>query len=420
MRRAPALSFLLVTVFLDMLGLGLVVPILPALLTAVTADAAGAVLWSGLLGSSFGLLQFAVAPLLGRVSDRYGRRPVLLASLGCLGVDWLAHAMTPGLWALLLFHSLAGACAGTQTVVNAYLADVVEPAERARAYGLVGAAFGLGFVAGPTIGGLLGAVDVTLPFYAAAVLCFAGAAYGWFVLPESRPGDGRTPLSLRMANPVSAIAAALSRPRAGRPGAGRPGAGRRGLGRLAYARLFADVSRMTFQSVWSFFLTFRFGWNTTHVGLVMAASALAGALFQALAVGPVVRRLGDKRAAVAGGLIGAVSLAGLAVASSPLMLYAFQALGVLGGFGSAAAQSWISRSIGDDEQGTVQGALTAIAAAAETVVPLAAGAAFGWALTAYAAPGLVFLGAAAFAVASTALLVTTPPPGSAAERSGDR
>ena len=168
-------------------------PIVPALMAAVTPDAAAAVRWSGLLGSAYGLLQFVVAPLLGRLSDRYGRRPVLLASLGCLGVDWLAHAVSPSPWPLLVFHCLAGACAGTTTVVNAYIADVTAPEARARAYGLVGAAFGVGFVAGPVLGGLLGTVGVRLPFLAAAALSFANVAYGWFVLPESRPGDRTTP-----------------------------------------------------------------------------------------------------------------------------------------------------------------------------------------------------------------------------------
>ncbi|MEV6801568.1 MFS transporter [Micromonospora rifamycinica] len=243
MRRTPALSFLLVTVFLDMLGLGLIVPIVPALLTAVTEDAAAAVCWSGVLGSSYGLLQFVVSPLLGRLSDRYGRRPVLLVSLSCLGVDWLAHAASPSPWTLLLFHALAGACAGTNTVVNAYLADATAPEARSRAYGLVGAAFGLGFVAGPTVGGLLGTVDVRLPFLAAAALSFANVGYGWFVLPESRPGDRTTPLTLRTANPVSAVAVVLRRP---------------ALGRLAYARCCADVARMTHQATWTFFLTHQF------------------------------------------------------------------------------------------------------------------------------------------------------------------
>ncbi|SCF19347.1 MFS transporter, DHA1 family, tetracycline resistance protein [Micromonospora matsumotoense] len=392
MRRAPALSFLLVTVFLDMLGLGLVVPIMPALLSAVTEDAGAAVRWSGLLGSVYGLLQFVVSPLLGRLSDRYGRRPVLLVSLSCLGVDWLAHAISPGPWTLLLFHALAGACAGTYTVVNAYLADVTAPEARARAYGLVGAAFGLGFVAGPTIGGLLDTVDVRLPFLAAAALSLANVGYGWFVLPESRPGDRTTPLTLRTANPVSAIAVVLRRPV---------------LGRLGYARLCADIARMTHQSTWTFFLTHQFAWGTARVGAVLAAGALAGALFQARAVGPIVRRLGDKRAAVAGGVLGVAALAGTAFATTPWLLHLLQAVGVLASVGGAAAQSWLSRAVRADEQGTVQGALTGIDAAAETVVPVLVGTAFAWSLT-HAAPGLVFAAAAVFAAGSTLLLATTP------------
>lgn len=392
MRRAPALSFLLVTVFLDMLGLGLIVPIVPALMTAVTQDATAAVFWSGVLGSIYGLLQFVASPLLGRLSDRYGRRPILLASLTCLGVDWLAHATSPGPWTLLAFHALAGACAGTYTVVNAYIADITKPESRARAYGLIGSAFGLGFVAGPIIGGLLGAVDVRLPFFAAAALSFANVAYGWFVLPESWPGDRTAPLTLRMANPVGSIAVVLRRPM---------------LGRLAYARFCADVARMTHQSTWTFFLTYQFAWSTARIGVVMAAGALASAVFQARAVEPVVRRLGDKRAAIAGSLLGVASLAGTAFVSEPWMLYVLQAVGVLGSLAGAATQSWISRSVRADEQGTVQGALTAIGAGAETVVPAAAGVAFGWSLT-YASPGLVFVGAAACAAVSALLLAATP------------
>ncbi|MBO4161561.1 MFS transporter [Micromonospora antibiotica] len=392
MRRTPALSFLLVTIFLDMLGLGLIVPTVPALLTAVTADAAAAVRWSGLLGSLYGLLQFVVSPLLGQLSDRYGRRPVLLVSLGCLGVDWLAHASSPGPWTLLVFHSLAGACAGTYTVVNAYLADVTAPEDRAGAFGAVGAAFGLGFVAGPVVGGLLGTVDVRLPFLAAAALSFANVGYGWLVLPESRPGDRSTPLTLRTANPVSAIVVVLRRPV---------------LGRLAYARFCADVARMTHQSTWTFFLTHQFAWGTARVGVVLAAGALAGALFQARAVGPIVRRLGDKRAAVFGGVLGVATLAGTAFVSTPWLLHVLQAVGVLATVGGVAAQAWLSRIVRADEQGTVQGALTGIGAAAESVVPVLAGAVFAWSLS-HASPGLVLAGAAGWAAGSTLLLATAP------------
>jgi MFS transporter, DHA1 family, tetracycline resistance protein len=217
MVRAPAISFLFVTVFIDMLGLGLVVPIVPALMTAITGHVAAAARWSGPITSSYGLLQFLAAPMLGRLSDRYGRRAVLLTSLSFLGMDYLAHAISPTPWLLLLFHGLAGACAGTNTVVNAYIADVTTPELRAQEYGLVGSAFGLGFIAGPTIGGLLGALDVRLPFYAAAGLAFANVAYGYLILPESRQGDRSTPLTFRVANPIAALARVARRPVLGSP-----------------------------------------------------------------------------------------------------------------------------------------------------------------------------------------------------------
>ncbi|MDP9793511.1 DHA1 family tetracycline resistance protein-like MFS transporter [Catenuloplanes nepalensis] len=391
MRRVPALSFLLVTVFLDMLGLALIVPIMPALLAGVTGGAASAALWAGVLGSVYGLLQFMVSPLLGRLSDRYGRRPVLLASLTVLGVDWLAHALASGPWTLLLFHALAGAAAGTNAVVNAYLADVTAPEDRAGAYGLVGAAYGLGFMAGPVIGGLLGAVDVRLPFFAAAALSLANVAYGWFVLPESRTGVATHPAP-GGANPFTAVAAVLRRPV---------------LGRLALARLCADAGRMIHQSVWTFYVSAQFAWGTAHIGVVMAVNAVTVAVVQTRAAGPLARRLGDRRAAVAGSVLVAASFLGTGLASAPWMLYLSQAVGVLGVLAVAATMSWISRQIGDDEQGAVQGALSGVAAAAEAVVPVTAGAVFGASL-AYGMPGLVFVIAAFLAAASALLLARTP------------
>jgi DHA1 family tetracycline resistance protein-like MFS transporter len=399
MRRAPALSFLLVTVFIDLLGLGLIVPIVPALMTDLTGRADDAARWSGLIGSGYGLLQFLTAPLLGRLADRYGRRPVLLASLTCLSIDWLGHAMASTMLLLVLCHAVAGACAGTSIVVNAYIADIFAPDDRARAYGMVGSAFGLGFVLGPVIGGLLGAVDLRLPFYCAAGLALVNVLYGAFVLPESRPGDRTTPLSLRVANPVGALLAVLRRPV---------------LGRLTLARFADDIARMTFQVSWTFFLTYQFAWGTARIGLTMAAGALVGAVFQARAVGPAVRWLGEKRAAVAGSLIGAVGLAGFALATAPWAVHVLQGVGVLGSVAGAATQSWISRSAGAGEQGTVHGALTGTSAIAEMVVPVVAGAVLAWSLT-FGLPGLVFAGAAVSAALSAALLLSAPGPRSNGE-----
>jgi DHA1 family tetracycline resistance protein-like MFS transporter len=389
MRRSPALSFLLATVFIDMLGLGLIVPIVPALMGAVTHDPAHAARWSGLIDSSYGILQFLTAPLLGRFADRYGRRPVLLAALGFLGVDYLAHASAPTVLPLLIFHGLAGAFAGTGTVVNAYVADVTPPAGRARAYGLIGAAFSLGFVGGPALGGLLGSVDVRLPFLVAAVLAFTNVTYGLLILPESRPGDRITPIGF--SSPWGSLAAVLRRPV---------------LGRLAVARFCSDIARNVHQALWTFLVTFQLAWGTARTGLVMAAGALAGALFSARAIGPVVRVLGDKRAAVLGGSLSTVAFVGYAFATSTGQFYTFQAIGVLSGIGGAAAQSWISRSTGADEQGTVQGALTSGAALAEAVIPAAASALFAWSLP-YGFPGLPFLAAGVFAAGGAVVLAMT-------------
>jgi len=392
MRRSPALPFLLATVLIDMLGLGLIVPIVPALMGAVTHDPAHAARWSGLIDSSYGVLQFLTAPLLGRLADRYGRRPVLLASLGFLGVDYLAHAVNPTVASLMVFHGLAGAFAGTGTVVNAYVADITPPPGRARAYGLIGAVFGLGFVAGPALGGLLGAVDVRLPFVVAALLAFVNVGYGLLILPESRPGDHTTRIVFD--RPFAALVTVLRRPE---------------LGRLAAARFCADIARNVQQSLWTFLVTFQLGWATARTGLVMAGGALAGALFSARAIGPVVRRLGDKRAAVAGAALSTVTLAGTAFATSAAHIYALQTVGVAAGIGGAAAQSWISRSTGAHEQGSVQGALTSGAALAEAAIPALAGVLFAWSLP-LGFPGLPFLVAGVCAATGTAILATARPP----------
>ncbi|MEV6845901.1 MFS transporter [Actinoplanes sp. NPDC051411] len=392
MRRAPALSFLLATVFIDMLGLGLIVPMVPALMGSVTHDPAHAALWSGPIDASYGILQFLTAPLLGRLADRYGRRPVLLRSLGFLGVDYLAHAVNPTIASLMLFHGLAGAFAGTGTVVNAYVADVTPPAGRARAYGLIGAVFSLGFVAGPALGGLLGAADLRLPFVVAALLAFTNVAYGRLVLPESRPGDRITPIGFH--SPFGALSAVLRRPV---------------LGRLAAARFCSDIARNVQQALWTFLVTFQLGWGTARTGLVMAVGALAGALFSARAIGPVVRVLGDKRAAVLGAGLSTVAFTGTAFATSGSQIYLMQAIGVLSGIGSASAQSWISRVTGSSEQGTVQGALTSGAALAEAVIPALASALFAWSLP-LGFPGLPFLAAGVFASAGAVLLALTRPP----------
>jgi len=403
MRRTPALAFLFATVLVDMLGLGIVVPVVPGLMTAVTGDPAAGARWSGWIDASFGVTQFLAAPLLGRMADRYGRRPVLILALSFLGLDYLAHAVANRPVTMLAAHALAGALAGTTTVVNAYIADITPPADRPRAYGYVSAAFAVGFVAGPAIGGLLGTVNLRLPFLVAAALAGANALYGGFVLPESRHGDRATSVAWRAANPFGSIAALLA------PAHGPSRTVRRpGLAHLAVARLLGDIARMANQVTWTFVMVARFGWRTGTVGAVLATSSLLGALVSVKLSGPYVRRLGLRRATVVSACAGAVSLAGFGLAA-PWLIVPMMGLGSVATLGGNASQTWISEAAGADEQGTVNGALTGMSAIAEAGVPTVATAVFAWSL-AVPLPGLVLVLASAVAAGSALAFARAPRP----------
>ncbi len=386
MRRTPAVAFLLVTIFVDMLGLGLVVPIFPALMTAITGRAATAAQWSGVIQSSYGLAQFLIAPLLGRVSDRYGRRPVLVAGLTVLGLDYLAHGVANRVGLLIAAHTLAGALAGTATVVNSYLADITPPADRPRRYGQLGAAFSLGFVGGPVLGGLLGGISLRLPFYVAAALALGNALYGLVIVPESRRGDRRTNLTWRVANPVSSLTSLLRDP---------------ALRGLTIGRLLSDIARIANQCLWVYVMLARFTWSTTRVGLVLAASSVVGAVVSARLAGPFVTRLGHRRATVVCAVAGAASLGGYGAAPAAT-IPAWLCLGAVAAIGASATQSWLADLAGDDRQGTLQGAFTGVASLAETVVPLGSTVVFAWSLG-LAMPGLGLIVAAACALASAAV-----------------
>jgi DHA1 family tetracycline resistance protein-like MFS transporter len=392
-QRTPALAFLLVTVFIDTLGLGIVVPIVPGLMTAITGHPATGARWSGWIDASFGITQFLAAPLLGRIADRYGRRPVLILALSFLGLDYLVHAVAGQAVTMLAAHALAGALAGTMTVVNAYIADVTPPEDRPRAYGYVGAAFSVGFVTGPVIGGLLGAVNLRLPFLVAAAMAAANALYGAFILPESRRGDRRTSIAWRVANPFSSIAAMMRRP---------------GLAHLAVARLLSDIARIANQVTWAFAMVARFGWRTATLGAVLASGSLLGALVSVKLSGPYVRQLGVRRATIVSAWAGAASLAGFGLAA-PWLIVPLMALGAVAALGGNASQTWITEASDPDEQGTIQGALTGISAIAEAGVPAVATTIFAWSL-ATRLPGLVLVLAGSLAATSALVLARAPRP----------
>lgn len=393
MHRSARLPFLLITVFLDMLGLGLVVPIAPRLITVLSGDPASGARWYGVLVACYALPQFLAAPLLGGLSDRYGRRPVLLVSLAMLGLDYLATAVAPSVVLLFASRALAGATAGTYTVVNAYVADVTPREARARAYGRIGAVSAVGLTAGPVIGGLLGAASLRAPFLVAAALALANVGYGLFVLPESRPPQPRPPRTRSaLANPVGSILALWRRP---------------GLTRLVWARLCGEVARQLNQVIWVLFATARFGWSTVELGAAIAVGAACGTVTGWWLVDPCVRRLGERGSVLLGSLGWAVALAASALAPRGWLLYPSMALFSLGSIAGTAVQTLLSRGVPEAEQGRLQGALTSIGSLTETLLPVPAAALFAWSVT-VRLPGLGLLVAAGFLVGAAVLGGSAP------------
>ncbi len=356
--RQASMAFILLTVFMSVLGIGLVVPVLPQLITELAGDdlAAGARTY-GLFVAVYAAMQFLFAPVLGALSDRFGRRPVLLVSVFGAGVDYLVMALAPGIALLFAARAVAGLTAANITVANAYIADITPAPERARRFGLVGAAFGLGFIIGPAIGGLLGSYGLRVPFFAAAVVTLINWLYGFFVLPESLPLARRRRFVLRSANPLGSIA----RLRAFH-----------GVPSLAAVVVIAAMAQQLLQSVWVLFTGLRFGWGPLENGLALAFLGVTTALMQGAGIRPLLARFGERRA-IALGLSASIAAYTL-YALVPLgwMLFPVMAIGSLGGLTGPALQGRISRAVSEDEQGGVQGALASLGSLAAIVSPIVA------------------------------------------------
>ncbi len=378
--RRAAVPFVLVTVFLDVLGVGLIIPVLPALVGEFAPRPDLQSYWYGALVAAFGLAQFVAGPLLGALSDRIGRRPVLLASLFALSVHFLAIALAPTLALMLAARVLGGAAAGTIPVANAYVVDVVPESERGKGFGQVGAMFGLGFIVGPIAGGLLGAIDLRWPFYVAALLSMVNVAYGWVILPESLPAESRTPFSLARANPFSALRAL-----AGTPGVGRP---------VAVFALLA-CGQFMLHATWVLVTTARFGWGPREAGLTLFVVGVVAVLMQGVLLGPLIARFGERRLAVIGMWSGAIAYVAYAMLPQGWMMY-LVILGNLLGFAAVPSlQALISREFDASRQGLVMGSLTSINGVMLILAPLLGTALF--AQVAHLPPGDLRLSASFFA-----------------------
>lgn len=386
-----ALTFIIATVTLDAIGIGLIFPVMPRLIEDVTGGTlADAALWGGVLATSYAVMQFLFGPLLGALADRFGRRPVLLATLAVMVAGYLAMALAPSIWLLLAARVVGGMAAATHGTAAAYIADITPPQDRGRRFGLIGAGFGVGFVLGPVIGGLLAGIDTRAPFYAAAALASANLAFGAIVLPETLPAASRRALSLARANPLGALRA-VARLRAAR------------LPLLTF--LLLGIAMNVYPAIWAFFGTARFGWDATMIGLSLALYGVSFAAGQALVVGPLIRRLGEHRAAHVGLWVDALTLTGLGLVTSPVLALMLTPVTALGGVVTPALQAILSRQTPENAQGELQGVLASLNAVAMIVSPLAMTATFA-AFTRDSAPvfapGAPFLLAALLIVAAIA------------------
>jgi len=384
--RAPAIWMILIAAFLDMMAMGIVMPVLPQLIEELTGSLAAAGVWTGIIGSLWALMQFVCAPVIGSLSDRFGRRPVILISTAGLTLDWILMALAPNLWWLVVGRIIGGITSASATALFAYMADVTAPERRARAFGLIGAAISAGFVLGPALGGVLGEISPRLPFWVAAGLSGAAFFYGLVVLTESLPSERRKPFSWRSANAVSAL---------------RMLAGRRELATLSVSALLLTFSHRLFMTVFVLFAGHQHGLSTLQIGALLTFSSVLDLIIQGTVVGPVTSRIGDRRTTIIGLSGGALSFLAMGLAANALWFVIAMVPASLMGLAEPTLRSMLSRRVPESEQGQLQGAMQSLASVAGVSGPIF----FGWvyAVTSSSVPGLSFVIAAGIlAVAAAA------------------
>ena len=394
-----ALAFIFVTVALDVLALGIVIPVLPKLVESfLGGNTARAAEIYGVFGTAWALMQLVFSPLLGALSDRFGRRPVILVSCFGLGLDYVLMALAPNLGWLFVGRVISGITSANVATAFAYIADVTPAEKRAASFGLVGAAFGLGFVLGPAAGGLLGGIDPRLPFWVAAACSLANAMYGLFVLPESLPRQRRAAFSLRRANPVGSLVLLRSHTRL--------------LG-LATVNFLMNLSHVVLPSVTVLYMGYRYGWNETAVGLTLAGVGVCALIVQGGLVRPVVARFGERPALATGLAFGAAGFAVYGLApTGPLFLVGVPVMS-LWGLAGPATQGLMTRLVGPSQQGQLQGANSSIMGITGLIGPGLFTQTFATCIgprASWHVPGAPFLLAALLMVVATALALRVTRP----------
>jgi len=354
--RKSSVLFIFVVVLIDVIGFGLIIPVVPRLVMELTGEGLSrAAIYGGWLWFAYAVTQFFSAPVLGNLSDRLGRRPVLLFSLAALGVDYIIMGFAPTMSWLFLGRTLAGIAGASFIPAYAYLADVTPPEKRAQNFGIVGAAFGLGFIIGPALGGFLGTLGPRVPFFFAAGLALANVVWGFFVLPESLPKESRRAFDIRRANPLGALMHIRQYPL---------------VPTVAAAIFFWQLAQQAFPSTWSYYTMFRFHWTEREVGASLAFVGLVMALSQGLLSRVVIPRFRERRSAMVGMLVGCCAYTGFAFASSGWMMYAWMTGWLVAALVYPSLNAIMSQRVPANAQGELQGAVASLYSLASVVGPL--------------------------------------------------
>jgi DHA1 family tetracycline resistance protein-like MFS transporter len=389
-RGQAALGFIFVTLLVDVMGFGIIIPVLPQLIAhLIHGTISDAAPYAGLLALAYASMQFLCSPIIGNLSDRFGRRPVLLSSLLGFGIDYLFLAFAPTVWWLFVGRVIAGITGASFTTASAYIADISTPEKRAANFGIVGVAFGIGFIIGPVIGGILGSYDTRYPFLASAALALLNAAYGFFILPESLSKENRRPLDLKRCSPWGSLIQ-LSKYKA--------------VIGLAVSLFLVYFAVQSVQSVWTFYTFEKFHWSKAMVGYSLGFVGLLIAAVQGGLIRIIIPKIGQERSIWIGLLLYSLGLILFAFASKSWMMFAFLVPYCLGGIAGPALQGYMSNSVPANEQGELQGGLTSLVSLSTIFGPLV----MTWAFHYFTQPKAPFQFAGApFVIGSVLMVLST-------------
>jgi DHA1 family tetracycline resistance protein-like MFS transporter len=399
MNKRLAVIFIFISVMLDSMGIGLIMPVMPDLIQEVEGQGiGGAAVWGGILATIFAAMQFLFGPTLGSLSDRYGRRPILIISLVIMAFNYVLMALAFTIWLLIIARVIGGITAATQSTSAAYMADISAPEEKAANFGLIGAAFGVGFVLGPLMGGALAEFGTRAPFWAAAILAMSNAIFGYYVLPESVTDHIRRPFEWRRANPLGAF---------------RNIGGLPGVKRLLLISFVYTIAFFVYPGVWAYFGAERFDWGPGMIGLSLGIFGIGIAIVQGLLIRPILSRIGERKAVILGLSVDVLAFVALGFVTNGWVALALTPLTALGSIAGPALQGIMSRTAADNQQGELQGTLSSTNAVATIVAPLMVTQTF-WLFTdghgPVYAPGAPFILSAILTIGCILVFVQTPRP----------